>query len=64
MTAALELRGACVRDADRFRLQPTSLVIDSGSVTGVIGRNGSGKSTLLALLSSELAPVQPIPPPT
>ncbi len=58
MTTVLELREASRRDGDRVRLHPTSIAVDSGTVTGVIGRNGSGKSTMLALLSAELSPTQ------
>jgi iron complex transport system ATP-binding protein len=60
MTAhpAAELRAACVRAGERFRLQPTDLAIRGGVVTAVIGRNGSGKSTLLGVLSGELAPTE------
>ena len=56
MSAVLELRAASRVSGDRVRLHPTSLLIESGTVTGVIGRNGSGKSTMLQLMSSELAP--------
>lgn len=58
MTAVLELREASRVAGARVRLYPTSLVITSGTVTGIIGRNGSGKSTMLELMSSELAPSQ------
>lgn len=58
MRTALELRAAAQTTGDRIRLHATSLVIASGTVTGVIGRNGSGKSTMLELMSSELEPSQ------
>ncbi len=56
MTAVLELREASRVSGSRVRLHPTSLVVESGTVTGIIGRNGSGKSTMVELMSSELAP--------
>ncbi len=53
---AVELREASCRTGERIRLHPTSLRIERGSITGVIGRNGSGKSTMLGLMSSEIRP--------
>jgi len=43
-------------DADRTRLQPTSLHIDEGTVVAIVGPNGAGKSTLLSLMAGELEP--------
>ena len=53
---AVELREASCTTGERIRLHPTSLRIERGSITGVIGRNGSGKSTMLGLMSSEIRP--------
>jgi iron complex transport system ATP-binding protein len=53
---AAELRDVSVRSGDRMRLHPTTLRIQPGTVTAVVGRNGSGKSTLLGVLSGELEP--------
>lgn len=58
MTTAVELRDASRVSGDRVRLHPVSVIIATGTVTGVIGRNGSGKSTMLELMSSELLPSQ------
>lgn len=54
--AAVELRDAGLAADGRVRLHPTSLCLEPGTVTAVVGRNGSGKSTLLALMASELEP--------
>jgi len=58
MSIAVELRETSRSSGERVRLHPTTLRIQSGTVTGVIGRNGSGKSTMLELMSCELAPSQ------
>lgn len=39
-----------------FTLQPTSIAVGPGSITGLLGPNGGGKTTLLSLLSGLLAP--------
>jgi iron complex transport system ATP-binding protein len=57
---AIELRDASCRTGDRLRLHPTSLRVERGTITAVIGRNGSGKSTMLGLMSSEIRPSEGI----
>ena len=39
-----------------FELQPLTLEIQMGSITGLLGPNGCGKTTLLKLLSGVLQP--------
>lgn len=36
---------------DEYAVQNLSLTIESGSITGIVGKSGSGKSTLLKLLN-------------
>ncbi|HAL09135.1 MAG TPA: metal ABC transporter ATP-binding protein [Staphylococcus sp.] len=36
---------------DKYAVQNFSLTIESGSITGIVGKSGSGKSTLLKLLN-------------
>lgn len=38
-----------------FSLQPISLKLYSGQITGIIGKNGSGKSTLLKIICGSIA---------
>ena len=40
----------------RVALNQASLVVERGSITGVIGPNGSGKSTLFNIIAGTLAP--------
>jgi ABC-type branched-subunit amino acid transport system ATPase component len=40
----------------RIALNQASLVVERGSITGVIGPNGSGKSTLFNIIAGTLAP--------
>ena len=70
--SAVELRGVAKRFRQRRRqkgaawwrststhkvaLEPLSLDIASGGVTGIIGPNGSGKSTLIRILATLLTP--------
>jgi ABC-2 type transport system ATP-binding protein len=44
------------RHANKVALEPLSLDIAAGDVTGIIGPNGSGKSTLIRILSTLLTP--------
>src|SRR5690348_7186763 len=41
---------------DKVALEPLSLVIAAGGVTGILGPNGSGKSTLIRILGTLLTP--------
>jgi len=41
---------------DKVALEPLSLVIEAGGVTGILGPNGSGKSTLIRILGTLLTP--------
>ncbi len=53
---AIALREVSAVTDQRVRLHRTTLEVERGTVTGLIGRNGSGKSTMLALIASELQP--------
>ena len=68
-TAAVELRGVSKsfrtssgvlpwkrRSRDRVALHATDLIVEHGSVTGIIGMNGSGKSTLVRILATLMLP--------
>ncbi len=41
---------------DKVALEPLSLTIEAGGVTGILGPNGSGKSTLIRILGTLLTP--------
>ena len=41
---------------DKVALEPLSMVIEAGGVTGILGPNGSGKSTLIRILGTLLTP--------
>lgn len=50
-----ELKDLSFTVAGRHLLQPLSLQLPDGRVTGLIGHNGSGKSTLIKLLARQQA---------
>ena len=39
-----------------FRLEPLSLTLRAGEITGIVGRNASGKTTLLRLMMGDILP--------
>ncbi len=47
---AIETRDLCKRFGDVKANDNVSLVVDQGSVHGIVGENGAGKSTLLKML--------------
>lgn len=49
-----ELEGASFVAGERTLLQPLTLSLKAGRVSGLIGHNGSGKSTLLKLLARQM----------
>jgi ABC-type multidrug transport system ATPase subunit len=53
---ALRCEGVGRKIGERWILRDASLIVDRGSVVGVVGRNGAGKTTLLRLLAQQLAP--------
>jgi iron complex transport system ATP-binding protein len=55
-TAAVAMRGACVRIAGRLVLGPIDLVVRRGERWVLLGPNGSGKTTLLALAGARRQP--------
>lgn len=52
----LVTENVCKRFDGRIALEQASLVVERGSITGVIGPNGSGKSTLFNIIAGTLAP--------
>lgn len=50
------LDGVSVSVPGRVLLEPLTLALPEGRVTGLIGHNGSGKSTLIKLLARQQAP--------
>jgi len=52
----LVTENVCKRFDGRIALDQASLVVERGSITGVIGPNGSGKSTLFNIIAGTLAP--------
>lgn len=54
--AILVTENVCKRFDGRIALDQASLVVERGSITGVIGPNGSGKSTLFNIIAGTLAP--------
>ena len=44
--SALEVRGLC-KNYPSFRLKDVSFSLETGKITGFIGRNGAGKTTTL-----------------
>lgn len=43
------------KGANSFRLNPLSLDIKFGEITGIVGENGNGKTTLLRILAGEIS---------
>lgn len=52
----LVTENVCKRFDGRIALNQVSLVVERGSITGVIGPNGSGKSTLFNIIAGTVAP--------
>ena len=54
--ARLELRGLAVGFGGVHAVDGVDLVVEPGTITGVLGPNGSGKTTLLDAVSGQLRP--------
>lgn len=52
----IELENVGYRVGENWLVQNINLVIENGTLCGIVGPNGAGKSTLLRLISGELSP--------
>ncbi|HEY2522769.1 MAG TPA: ABC transporter ATP-binding protein [Streptosporangiaceae bacterium] len=56
MTPAISVAGLTRRYRDQVALDHVSLELETGSITGLLGRNGAGKTTLLRILAGQEFP--------
>jgi ABC-2 type transport system ATP-binding protein len=56
MTPAISVSGLTRRYRDQVALDDVSASIDSGTITGLLGRNGAGKTTLLRIVAGHEFP--------
>lgn len=47
----IELKGVFVKYGTKYALQDINLVIEAGSIVGIIGHSGSGKTTILRVIA-------------
>jgi ABC-2 type transport system ATP-binding protein len=53
MTPAISVSGLTRRYRDHVALNDVSMTVESGTITGLLGRNGAGKTTLLRILAAQ-----------
>lgn len=53
MTPAISVSGLTRRYRDQTALDDISVSVESGTITGLLGRNGAGKTTLLRILAGQ-----------
>jgi len=56
MTPAISVAGLSRHYRDQVTLDHVSLELETGSITGLLGRNGAGKTTLLRILAGQEFP--------
>ena len=56
MTPAISVAGLTRHYRDQVALDHVSLELETGSITGLLGRNGAGKTTLLRILAGQEFP--------